>query len=73
MSAPIPPCYCCEDRIPACHDACERYKAWKIDHENLKEREREIKSRDKITTDYTVKSYERMLKKSRKKGRGPHG
>ena len=26
-------CYQCEDRKPSCHSSCERYKAWKAEHE----------------------------------------
>lgn len=31
------PCYKCEDRCPACHDRCERYKEWKSVEDRKKE------------------------------------
>jgi hypothetical protein len=31
------PCYKCEDRSPACHDGCERYKEWKSVEDKKKE------------------------------------
>jgi hypothetical protein len=27
----LPPCKDCEERYPACHDKCEKYKDWKGD------------------------------------------
>ena len=27
------PCRGCEERYEACHDRCEKYKEWKVEHE----------------------------------------
>lgn len=30
------PCMGCEDRYPACHGECERYKAWRAEYDAQK-------------------------------------
>ncbi len=34
------PCKDCPDRYPGCHAKCERYKSWKKEWDELKEKER---------------------------------
>ena len=34
------PCKDCPDRYPGCHSKCERYKSWKKEWDELKEKER---------------------------------
>ena len=36
-----PPCLACEDRHRACHDTCERFKAWKKKRMEAERREEE--------------------------------
>lgn len=52
MSNPIdspvrekPPCKDCPNRYPACHDKCEKYKAWKsrLDEVNKRRKEYDAK------------------------------
>lgn len=40
-----PPCKDCQDRHTACHDKCEKYKAWKswLDEVNKRRKEYEAK------------------------------
>ena len=40
-----PPCYGCEEKFTACHDKCEKYKAWKsrLDEVNKRRKEYEAK------------------------------
>lgn len=40
-SREIAPCKDCPDRIPGCHDSCDRYKEWKSQLEKLNEARRE--------------------------------
>lgn len=34
------PCKDCPDRYPGCHAKCEKYKAWKKEWDEIKEKER---------------------------------
>ena len=48
LDSPIrdtPPCKDCGDRFTACHDKCEKYKAWKsrLDEVNKRRKEYEAK------------------------------
>lgn len=36
----ITPCKDCQDRNEDCHGICEKYKEWKIYHDELMEKER---------------------------------
>ena len=35
-----PPCKGCTEREPGCHDRCARYKAWRAEWDNYKEKHR---------------------------------
>ena len=41
----IPPCKDCEDRFTACHDKCEKYKAWKSRLDEVNKRRKEYNER----------------------------
>ena len=51
MSRPDPvtremsPCKGCTDRFAACHDKCEKYKAWKTRLEELNKRRKEYSNK----------------------------
>lgn len=36
-----PPCKDCKDRFTACHDKCEKYKAWKSRLDEVNKRRKE--------------------------------
>ena len=42
------PCRDCTDRYIGCHSKCRKYKKWKKDLENTKEKEKKIKSKYNI-------------------------
>ena len=48
------PCYKCEDRCPACHDRCEKYKEWKSDR---CEKYKEWKSIEEKKKEHTESTY----------------
>jgi len=50
------PCKGCTDRHEACHDTCERYKAWKIEHDASREWMRQM------TLSVTSKGAERAFR-----------
>ena len=37
----ITPCIDCNERHPGCHDTCEKYYTYKLQNEEIKERQRE--------------------------------
>ena len=41
----ISPCRGCSDRHIACHDKCEKYKAWKSQLEEVNKRSKEYEAR----------------------------
>ena len=48
LDSPIrdkPPCKDCEDRFTACHDKCEKYKAWKSQLDEVNKRRKEYESK----------------------------
>lgn len=60
------PCYGCEDRQVGCHGVCERYAAWKAEHEAEKD-ERYRRERPEImTTTYKVDTAIKNNKRRRK-------
>ena len=60
------PCYGCEDRHAECHAGCERYAAWKAEHEAEKD-ERYRRERPAImTTTYKVDTALKNKKRRRK-------
>lgn len=60
------PCYGCEDRQVGCHGVCERYSAWKTEHDAEKD-ERYRRERPEImTTTYKVDTAIKNNKRRRK-------
>jgi len=39
------PCKGCEDRYPACHDKCEKFRTWRIKVDTKRENERQFHQR----------------------------
>lgn len=37
----IAPCYHCPDRSPGCHSECERYRAYRAEHEEIRKKRAE--------------------------------
>lgn len=42
------PCLLCEDREPACHDSCERYREYKAKVDEVKGRRNEAARQEKL-------------------------
>lgn len=38
------PCHNCPKRYPGCHASCNDYKSWKVNWDEMRERERKRKS-----------------------------
>ena len=41
----MPPCKGCSDRYTACHDKCEKYKAWKSQLDEVNKRRKEYEAK----------------------------
>lgn len=59
------PCYKCEDREPACHDRCEKYKEWASLHRIAKGR-----NVDRNYEYFGYMAIKTLKKEKREKGRG---
>ena len=56
----LAPCKDCNDRYIACHDHCERYKAWKQEFDVIKERATKYKMNEKMLNERRNKAIIRM-------------
>ena len=62
-----PPCKECGERNPHCHSVCEKYKKWKIEHEN---RKAEVVQKQNVQNQLTAARIEfsnNYLKKTKRK------
>ena len=41
----VPPCKGCAERFTACHDKCEKYKAWKSRLDEINKRRKEYEAK----------------------------
>ncbi len=57
------PCYKCEDRRPACHDRCEKYKEWKSVEDKKKEY---VESRYNESDEFLISNVMRQQRRNRK-------
>lgn len=57
------PCYKCEDRCPACHDRCEKYKEWKAIEDKKKEY---VDSRYTESDEFIIGNVMRQQRRNRK-------
>lgn len=58
-----PPCKDCPDRVPACHDKCERYAEFKSEQEQIKVR---AKAAKEFAHDVEFRARQLMLKPKRR-------
>jgi hypothetical protein len=49
------PCKDCTERVPGCHDRCERYKTAKGINDARKAKEREERSKIQMANEYAVR------------------
>lgn len=61
-------CYGCEERYPACHDTCEKYKEARAEYDQRKETILKEKNKDREHDTYKLHS----VRKAKKEGRN-HG
>lgn len=55
-------CYQCEDRYPACHDSCEKYKESKAEWLKKQAFIREAKKEDRLFNNYHIGRVFRSIK-----------
>ena len=58
------PCKGCEERHEACHDRCEYYKQWKVEHEASKKYTQEKNMA--LICRYAMKMHDQKLKRGRR-------
>lgn len=75
MRGPLPwgmdksnPCYKCEERHLKCHDACEKYAAWKAERQKRKEEELGDKQMNRLMHDNAAKRFKDIKAGHRGKG-----
>ena len=56
-------CYQCTQRRPGCHDACEKYRAWKAAAEEEKRKIAAAKRSESAADGYQRATAERLRKK----------
>ena len=61
----LSPCKDCSGRYAECHSRCERYSAWKTEHEELHE---EINKKKKADRDYYDHRVDYAVKCAKKRG-----
>ncbi len=57
-----PPCFGCNERHEICHSNCDKYKAWKIDHDKKSEKIRKARIADTIADQYGKSTHIRLNK-----------
>ena len=65
--AVMTPCYKCEKRYIGCKSYCEPWQEWLAKHEAEKEKERQVKAKDNIATDFLKQQTHRMRNDSRRR------
>lgn len=60
------PCLDCTDRHPACHGHCEKYIAWRIERDRLKDIIRKEKSAQNTLTDIAIEGMIKIRKRAGK-------
>lgn len=60
-------CMHCSERHAGCHSQCEKYTAWKREHQERKARELEVEIAENDRIDYCRKNRDRMLRNAGKK------
>ena len=60
------PCKDCEERNPACHDRCERYKVWKKNLQDMRAEEKRYSESKQTISDVSLR---KIWKKQRYQNR----
>ena len=57
MSKPKPPCLDCPDRVPACHDKCEKYQTFRKALDELNRKIYDDDAGDRLAKGYLAAAY----------------
>ena len=57
------PCFNCQKRCEGCHSSCEDYKAYRSELSEIKEKCREIYTKNDIIRDVEVRHRTRIIKR----------